>query len=994
MGVRIPPGTHFFHAATATAFVLLKAFWTAIALVAAAAVAFGWLAWKCDRDPKINFLPRDERAEWILFPAAIDARTHPVATMDATFRRTLTLDSQPGSARLLVRAAKRAEWKINGETVQPVSTRNWKQISTLDVSKFLRTSANTIEARVFNDDAPPALWLTLTTDSSTLRSDEKWEVSLAGSAWRNCARASTPKRAGPGNLLAGGERIFDVMPRIWRTWTVFAVLAALLTIAAGRWLGQITAKTKGDGAKFSRRQLFALLGLCSIAWFILFWNNAKMLPFPSGYDSKDHIAYIKYIQDHGALPLPNEGFEMFQPPLYYAFSAKVLSICRLAVTDDAAVIVLRAMTMIFGITNFILVFLSVRVLFPGRLVVQMAGLLIAAFLPMQLYLSHYVTNETLAATLMSAAIYLGLRMLKAERVSVLQYLSIGVCIGAAMLAKATSLLVVPPLIGALLIKLVQQRAPVFVWIRTFGITLSAIFVTCGWHYLRIWRHFGTPIVGNWDPVLGFAWWQDPGFHTAGDYFRFGQSLIAPLFSGFNGFADGIYSTLWGDSLCGGLSGLVSRTPWNYPLMTGGYWLALLPTLLVAIGAAVAIYRFTRQPSPEWFLLLGFSAAVTVALIFMTLKVPSYAQVKAFYGLSAIIPLGAFAVTGWQMLTARSRVLQLLFGTVFVLFSINSFGSVWIRGSTEQRIYTAVRSISQAQPNRALSEATEATKNEPSNSTAACFFAAVLREIGESHKAVAESERGLELDPANAECHLQLGINLMKQGEVTRAISEAQRTLELQPENARAHNLVFILAHNLALTSAGGPHRPDEVLTIGREALAVSPFDAELHYRIGLAAGEIGDFTTAAPQFAYALLLEPKRSEIANKLHLTVRFATKAANASAQLNAIASSPPDSAPLLNELAWLLATHPDPALRDGPRAVQLSERACALTERKQPALLASAAAAYAEVGKFSEAIAIDRDALSLAQLNGDAKTAGLAENLLTAFQSNQPYREEPRQ
>ena len=985
MGVRIPPGTHFFQAATATELAPLKTFWTALALGAAATVAFGCLTWKCVRDPKINFLPRDSRAEWVIFPAAVNARTHPVAMMDATFRRTLQLETQPGSARLLLRAAKRVELKINGETVQTVSPRNWKQISTLDASKFFRTGPNTVEARVFNDDAPPALWLTLTADSSTLRSDDNWEVSLAGSAWRHSALASTPKHAGPGNLLAGGERIFDVVPKIWRSWTVFAVLAVLLTIAAGWWLGQITAKTKGDGAKFSHRQLFALLGLCSVAWFILFWNNAKMLPFPSGYDSKDHIAYIKYIQDHGALPLPNEGFEMFQPPLYYAVSAAVLSICRLPVADDAAVIVLRAMTMVFGLANFILVFLSLRLLFPGRLVAQAIGLLTAAFLPMQLYLSHYVTNETLAATLVTATIYFGLRTLTSERASASQCLWLGVCAGLAMLAKATSLLLIPPLFGALLIKLLQERASIFGWFRAFGVTIAAILVTCGWHYVRIWHHFGTPIVGNWDPALGFPWWQDPGFHVARDYFRFGAALIAPLFSGFNSLADGIYSTLWGDSLCGGLSGLLSRTPWNYQLMISGYWLALLPTLLVAIGAAVAIYRFTRQSSPEWFLLLGLSAAVTVALIFMTLRVPSYAQVKAFYGLSAIVPFCGFAVTGWQMLTARSRVLQLLFGSALIFFSINSFGSVWIRASAEQHIYAALRSISQSQSDRALSEATEATRNERSNASACCFLAAVLDEIGEPNKAVAQSEHGLELDSANGDCHLQLGISLAKQGDMTRAMGEARHALELQPEKARAYDLVFTLASEL--------RRAEEALAVGRDALVVSPFDSDLHYRIGLAAGGIGDFTTAAHQLAYALLLRPNRSEIAGKLDLAVHFAAQGSNAPSKLKAIASSPPDSAPLLNELAWLFATHPDAALRDGPRAVQLSERACALTERKQPALLASAAAAYAEVGKFSEAIAAARDALSLARSNGDAKTAELAENLLTSFQSNQPYREEPR-
>src|SRR5437867_3167495 len=658
-------------------------------LVATAAIAFGWLAWKCVRDPTINFLPRDARAEWIIFPAAVAARPHRVATMDTTFWRTFRCDSQPRSARLFVRAAKRLELKINGDTLQ-VSPRNWKQTSTFDVSSFLRSGENTIEARVFNDDAPPALWLALTADSSTLRTDGSWDSSLAGSSWRNCALASVPRYPGPGNRIAGGERIFDVFPKIWRTWIAFGILAVLVTFAAAKWLDRLTAKPNGPGIEFSRRQLFVLLGLCSIAWLILFWNNAKTLPFHSGYDSKDHLAYIKYIQDRGALPLPNQGFEMFQPPLYYALSAGVLSVCRLSVHDDAAVIVLRSLTMILGIANFIFVFLSLRLLFPGRLALQLIGLLIAAFLPMQLYLSHYVTNETLAATLVTAAIYLGLRALKSERESVLQYLWLGVCIGAAMLAKATSLLLIPPLLGALMIKLVQQRAPMFDWIRTFGMTIAAIFLTCGWHYLRIWRHFGSPIVGNWDPALGFPWWQDPGFHTASDYFHFGKSLIDPLFSGFNGFGDGVYSTLWGDGLGGGLSDMLSRTPWNYTLVIGGYLLAVIPTLLIVIGAAAAVYQTVRRPSPEWSLLFSLSAVVMIAVILMTLRVASYAQVKAFYGLSAVAPLCSFAAMGWEKLGSTHRFLRVALGTFLFFWAVNSYAAVWIRSSAAQHNYARRR----------------------------------------------------------------------------------------------------------------------------------------------------------------------------------------------------------------------------------------------------------------------------------------------------------------
>src|SRR5947208_1614975 len=305
-----------------------------------------------------------------------------------------------------------------------------------------------------------------------------------------------------------------------------------------------------------------------------------------------------------------------------------------------------------------------------------------------------------------------------------------------MLAKATSLLLLPSLIGALAIKLWQERAPISEWVRAAGSTTAVILLVCGWHYLRIWRHFGTPIVGNWDPVLGFPWWQDPGFHTAADYFRFGRSLIAPMFSGFNGFADGIYSTLWGDSLGGGLSSLLSRTPWNYHLMIAGYWLALLPTLLLILGAAIAIFRFVRQAKPEWFFLLGVSAAVVVALVFMTLKVASYAQVKAFYGLAALVPFCAFAVVSWQTLTARSGTSRLMITAFLIFLGVNCFATVWILPSWDQYVYNAFRLTTQSQSIRAVSEATAAVEDDPSSAAASYVLAAILDGTGETNKAIA------------------------------------------------------------------------------------------------------------------------------------------------------------------------------------------------------------------------------------------------------------------
>src|SRR5439155_22659856 len=178
---------------------------------------------------------------------------------------------------------------------------------------------------------------------------------------------------------------------------------------------------------------YVILPLVAIFWLILCSNNARLLPFHVGFDVQDHLAYIKYIQEHHALPLPTEGYEMYQPPLYYLISAAALSLSGLSINDPASVIVLRCLGTLFAIAQFILVFLSLRLLFPTRIGLQLIGLTFAAFLSLQLYLSHYVTNEMLAASLATAAIFFYLQvLLQSENPSLLQYVWIGACTGAAM----------------------------------------------------------------------------------------------------------------------------------------------------------------------------------------------------------------------------------------------------------------------------------------------------------------------------------------------------------------------------------------------------------------------------------------------------------------------------------------------------------------------------------------------------------------------------------
>ena len=187
-------------------------------------------------------------------------------------------------------------------------------------------------------------------------------------------------------------------------------------------------------------------------------------------------------------------------------------------------------------------------------------------------------------------------------------------------------------------------------------------------------------------------------------------------------------------------------------------------------------------------------------------------------------------------------------------------------------------------------------------------------------------------------------------------------------------------------------RDDEAINVARNGLAVFPDDPSLHYTLGLALARKSDFTTATNQFAYALLFRPDWTEVHLDFGQALLRLGDAPNGLRHLQAAVRLAPDSPLALNGLAWLLATSPDAALRNGPEAVQLAEHGCAVTGRGNPMLLDTLAAAYAEAGRFPGAVQAAQEALALARTAGDEATVNRAKNLLGVFQSGRPFRENP--
>jgi tetratricopeptide (TPR) repeat protein len=243
---------------------------------------------------------------------------------------------------------------------------------------------------------------------------------------------------------------------------------------------------------------------------------------------------------------------------------------------------------------------------------------------------------------------------------------------------------------------------------------------------------------------------------------------------------------------------------------------------------------------------------------------------------------------------------------------------------------------------------------------------------------------LAKNPAAWTAHNNLGCILAEQHQMDDAIGHFQASLQYNPRNAQAH---VNLARALALQGRFG-----EAETHFQAALKIKPRDADAHKSYAAALQQRGRIEEALAHLREALAAQPDvetRLQLATLLHAT----KQTREAVAQYREVLSFKPDSVEALNNLAWLLATSSEDALRDGAQAVRLAERACRLTQYKEAAQLGTLAAAYAEAGQFADAAATAEKAREVATAAGNTRFAEINQQLLALYRAGKAYHE-PRQ
>jgi tetratricopeptide (TPR) repeat protein len=442
---------------------------------------------------------------------------------------------------------------------------------------------------------------------------------------------------------------------------------------------------------------------------------------------------------------------------------------------------------------------------------------------------------------------------------------------------------------------------------------------------------------------------------------------------------------------------------RWQIDSGAWWQYLFPLSMSALLAAFcAIRRRTRAPLAA---LLYFGGTLFPVLGFFNLYTFRYSLVANHYqylaslGLIAIVSAGAAWLLERWALWRRPGGYALCLGLLAILAGL-TFRHSQMYANVETLYATTIAAnpdcwlahgnlgqIFDAQGNfaAAMAEYRKTLDIYPDCLEARNNLAQGLVRLGKLDEAVIEYRKAVKLHamPAQtATIYNNLGVALESRGRAEEAIAAYRKAVETVPDDPVAHTRLG----NVLLYRG----RLDEALPEFLAALNLKPDDVQAYKNLGIVLGGSGRFDEAILVFQKALEIQPDFAEARQKINMALSEREGVLLALAQQRESLRAHPNDIARLNDLAWHLATNPNASVRNGTEAVNFAQRAVKLSGGGEPAILGTLAAAYAEVGRFSEAAKTARNALDLATRQNKKALAESVKTKITLYESRTPFRE----
>ena len=220
---------------------------------------------------------------------------------------------------------------------------------------------------------------------------------------------------------------------------------------------------------------------------------------------------------------------------------------------------------------------------------------------------------------------------------------------------------------------------------------------------------------------------------------------------------------------------------------------------------------------------------------------------------------------------------------------------------------------------------------------------------------------------NALAHNNLGLVFQQRGRVEDAIAQYQQAIAADTGlNYRTNGVAF--AHNNLGFTLLQKGQLDAATIEFEKAVTIFPDYADAHFNLGNARFEKGRIDDAIVQWEKTLSIQADDAEAHNSIGRAFLRKGQIGQAVAHYQKALEIAPHSTWALNDLAWIFATCSNASFRNGAQAIVMAQRALQFSDTENPTILRTLAAAYAESGRFNDAIDAADRALELARLQSD--------------------------
>ncbi len=476
---------------------------------------------------------------------------------------------------------------------------------------------------------------------------------------------------------------------------------------------------------------------------------------------------------------------------------------------------------------------------------------------------------------------------------------------------------------------------------------------------------------------------------------------------------------------------------HYPYSADGpaLW-AFVASLLFLIGATVFLLKYCKNHA---CLLVGWLWFVITLLPVIGIFYNGIQILADRYTYVSQIGLIIAAVwIAWELVgrnknakialtvAASILVISLMFASSWQVQAWKSDRALWENcvANTKGNFYAQSKLGKSLQDLKEYAGAEEhyraALKLNPDGIEALNNLASILSMKGEMREAVELQQRTVALFPKWHLMYHNLGQHLVQSGDYSEAKKSYIRSLELEPQSlSTSYQLASLLTEKY-----GDKASLEEAAGHLDRAIALQLQQAELYYLLGNIRYRLGHTEDAIASFRRTLEIDPKHSGAANNLGAllvakgmddeAMKLFAKAIKDNATnldaydnlaqtlvkkgeseeavkiLRTALQRAPNHPGCHIRLAWVLATSPVDSVRNGLEATQLAHRAEELAGKNSPDVLDSLAAAYAETGRFTDAITAARKALEHPVMQNNPDRAAQIRNHLETYRSGKPYRD----